>query len=172
MPDSHFRVMSVLISGRELLLHYSNRLLNFGIREGDCVIDYGCGPGAYIPKASQLVGNKGFDYAVDIHPMAITNVVEIIRKKGLTNVRTILAHGYECPLDDDVADVIFMLDAFHMIQDPQKLLVEIHRLLKPSGSFFLDDGHQSRQETKLKISLSGTWLLNKETKDHIQYVPV
>ena len=45
-----------------------------GISEGMVVVDYGCGPGRYVRKASQLTGFSGMVYAVDIHPTAIEMV--------------------------------------------------------------------------------------------------
>jgi len=171
MPDIHFRAMSVTIRAREAIFKSSNRLDNFGIQKGMTLIDYGCGPGAYVPKAAALVGEDGRVYAVDIHPLAIKTVNKMIKQRKLSNVEAVLAVGYECPLPDDVADLIFFLDAFHMIRDPDPFLNEIHRLLKPSGLLYLDDGHQPRQETKQKIAHSGLWLISTENKDHISYLP-
>lgn len=52
------------------------RLNDFDIMQGSVVVDYGCGPGRYIQKASELVGPAGRVYAVDISRMAI----DIVRK--------------------------------------------------------------------------------------------
>ena len=172
MPDIHFRAMSITIRAREAIFKSSNRLDKFGIEKGYTVIDYGCGPGAYVPKAAELVGEKGIVYAADIHPLAIEYVNKIIRQQELSNVKSVLVDEYHCPLPNDMADLIFLLDAFHMIQDPDIFLQEIHRLVKTSGVLFLDDGHQSRRATKQKITHSGLWSITNENKDHIKCAPI
>ena len=78
MPNSAFRIMSLFLSGREKSA--AAALTQFGIRPGDTVVDFGCGPGAYIRSASGLAGAKGRVYAVDIHPLAIKAVERKIKK--------------------------------------------------------------------------------------------
>lgn len=169
IPDLFYRGMALFIRAREALFKYSKRLETFGIQPGDTLIDYGCGPGGYIPKAAALVEAQGHVYAVDIQPLAVSDVAKLVEKRGLQNVTPLLAKGYSCPLDDDVADLIYMLDAFHMIEDPPALLSEMQRLLKPGGRLVLDDGHQSRRQTKKKVASSGSWKLVLENDDHLIY---
>lgn len=171
MPDLYYRIMAFFIHAREALFRYSNRLEDFGIQPGDCVIDYGCGPGMYVPRAAELVGENGRVYAVDIHQLAVADVEKLIEKRGLGNVEAVLAMRNSCPLDDNIAELIYMLDAFHMIVEPAVILNEIYRLLKPEGVLILDDGHQPRWETKQKVAASGLWKISSEKDDHIKYVP-
>ena len=78
------------------------KLEDFGIQEGDVVVDYGCGPGRYMKKASELVGEEGLVYAADIHNLAIEKVQNLISKHQLTNVEPVLVHGYDSGLDEVV----------------------------------------------------------------------
>lgn len=172
IPILYYRIMAFFIRAREAVFRYSKRLEDFDIQPGDSVIDYGCGPGMYVPKAAELVGENGCVCAVDIHPLAVADVEKLVEKRGLDNVKAVLANGYACPLDDNLADVIYMLDAFHMIEEPAIFLKEIYRLLKPTGMLILDDGHQPRQETKQKVATSGIWKITSENDDHIKYIPL
>ena len=46
--DFHFKGMSFLFKIRDLFLPRKNVLKEVGIRPGFHVLDYGCGPGAYL----------------------------------------------------------------------------------------------------------------------------
>lgn len=41
------------------------------------------------------------------------------------------------PLEDNFADNIFLFNSFYMIKEPERLLKEIHRILKSNGHVFL-----------------------------------
>jgi len=69
------RMMTAVMGIVDLLKKYSDK--NFetlGLKSGQTVIDYGCGPARYIRNASEAVGKSGKVIAVDIHPLAIKNV--------------------------------------------------------------------------------------------------
>ena len=172
MPDIAFHIMSFMIDIHEHFSHYSERLENFDIKNGSTIIDYGCGPGRYITKASQIVGNEGMVYACDIHPLAIKHVKKVISKNKLSNVKPILVKGYSCDLNDEVADSILVLDTFHMIKEPSIFLKEIHRLLKKNGTLIIDDGHQPREQTIAKIGNSSLWDIIEETDDYLKCIPI
>ena len=172
VPNIAFRLMSSSIRVNEFFSKYSSRLEKFNIKNGFTIIDYGCGPGRYVKKAAQLVGEEGKVYAVDIHPLAEEYVQKIIRKNELTNVAPVLVQGYSCPLPDNIADLIYILDTFHMIKDTNAFLKETYRLLKSSGILILDDGHQPRAKTKQKITASGMWSIFEENKDYLKCIPV
>jgi len=172
IPNIIFRLMSSSIRVNEFFSKHSSRLEKFNIKNGFTVIDYGCGPGRYVKKASQLVGEEREVYAVDIHPLAAGYVQKIIRKNELTNVTPVLVQEYSCPLPDNVADLIYILGTFHMIKDTNSFLKEIYRLLKNSGILILDDGHQPRAKTKQKITASKLWSIFEENKDYFKCMTV
>ncbi|MCP4118489.1 MAG: class I SAM-dependent methyltransferase [Desulfobacteraceae bacterium] len=135
---------------------------------GQTVIDYGCGPGRYLSRASVAVGPNGKVIAVDIHPIAMDKVKQVIRKQGLTNVRAVLAGGYITPLDSGIADVVYALEVFHMIADSSGFLAELSRLVKNEGVVIVEDGHQSREETVRKIKESGVLTIEAHTPSHLR----
>jgi len=172
IPDAAFIVMSFLIRIRNVLFPADRRIETFGIREGYTVIDYGCGPGVYVRRASELVGQTGRVYAVDVHKLAIESVNRIIGKYKLSNVETVLAYGYSCSLDDHIADVIYALDMFHMVREPAPFLHELHRLLKRNGYLIIDHGHQSRELAKAKMKESGVWDIVEEYRRGLKCAPI
>ena len=175
MSDKSFRMMSLFFKIVDFFFPYiKKRLKKFGIKDGMIVVDYGCGPGRYTLPIAEMVGIKGKVYAVDIHEMALKKVQEKIRKSGIKNIETSLAKEnndgeYNSGLPDNIADIVCAIDMFFIIKRPQEFLSEIQRILKPDGILIIDDGHQSRKETKQKIDRSGIFTIIEETKDHLKY---
>ena len=169
IPTIAYRMMSFVMNFVDLINNYSSKNFDtLGLKDGQIVIDYGCGPARYIEKASKTVGKFGKVIAVDVHPLAIKNVKTKIEKHELKNVEVILARGYTTPIDSKIADVVYALDMFHMINRPNELLKELSRLIKDDGIIIIEDGHQSRNETKRKIEGAGILNIIGETKSHVK----
>jgi len=96
--------------------------------------------------------------------MAVTMVMDLAAREGLANVPATLAHGYDSGLGDATADLVYGLDMFNMIQDPQAFLAELHRITRPGGVLVIDDGHQPRAVTLEKILRAKGWTIEKETE--------
>lgn len=148
------------------------RLDDFAIPRGAVVVDYGCGPGRYIRKASELVGPDGLVYAADISSMAIDIVRKKIEKNNLDNVVPVLLGDGSPAVADHCADIVYALDMFHQIEDPAAFLADIHRITKKDGVLFLEDGHQSREKTKMKIAQSDHWRIDLEHSRYVKLIPV
>ena len=54
MPNFAFRMMSFMFKVSDLFKNKTNYLDEFGIIKGSVIVDYGCGPGRYVRKASEL----------------------------------------------------------------------------------------------------------------------
>lgn len=143
------------------------RLDDFAIPEGGVVVDYGCGPGRYIRRASERVGPGGRVYALDINRIAIDIVKKKVRRYNLANVVPVLAGGREQAIADHCADVVYALDMFHQIGDPVGFLAAIHRVAKKDGVLYLEDGHQPREKTLEKIGRSGLWEIAGQSPRHV-----
>jgi len=169
MSDISFRMMALIFKLVDLMFPYINRRLKkFNIKEGMTVVDYGCGPGRYSTRLARLVGPKAIVYAVDIHELAIEAVKRKIERQGFNNIESVLANNYDSTLPDNVADVVCAIDMFFVIRKPTEFLAELKRILKKEGTLIIDDGHQSRSETKAKILSSGLWSIYEETRDHLK----
>ncbi len=174
MTDRSFKMMSITFKIVDLIFPYINRRIKkFNIEEGMTVVDYGCGPGRYTLPIAEIVGIKGKVYALDIHEMAIEKVQDKIKKLNIQNIETALSKGnddgeYNSGLAEDIADMVCAIDMFFIIKKPAEFLNEIRRILKPDGTLVIDDGHQSRKETKKKLVGSGIFTIIEETKDHLK----
>jgi ubiquinone/menaquinone biosynthesis C-methylase UbiE len=110
-------------------------LYKVGVREGQTLVDYGCGSGIFSIAAAKKVGGRGLGYAMDIRPQALTRLKEIATGDGLSNLKTILLDKsiVSVALSDDVADVVLLYDVLQEIQDKPRLMAEMYRILEPSG---------------------------------------
>ena len=172
MPDLAFRIMALMFKIRDIFIQKDKLLDEFGIRHGQIVVDYGCGPGSYIRKASELVGTGGKVYAIDIHELAIEYVKKRISKENLHNVTALVASKGRCPLNDDSIDLIYALDMFHMVANPIMFLKELNRISKPEGILFIDNGHQKRDKARTKINSSETWEIAEERRRYMKCRPI
>jgi len=55
-------------------------------------------------------------------------------RHGVLNIR---AKGEECPLSTDLADVVFCRNVLNHVEDPNRFLRQIARVLKPTGRLYL-----------------------------------
>jgi ubiquinone/menaquinone biosynthesis C-methylase UbiE len=172
MPDGIFWVMKQLFRLYYFIKPVDKYIAGFGIKDGDTVVDYGCGPGAFIKSASHLAGETGMVYALDVHEMAISSVNELIKKNNLKNVKTLLAKENTVSVPDDSADVIYAIDMFHMVKDSAGFLRELCRISKPEGKLIIEDGHQPRSLSIEKIKGSGCWKIIGENRRYMECSPV
>ena len=171
MPDWAFRGMSLVFSIRDWFVSVDKLLDRFELREGQVVVDYGCGPGSYISRASELVGRDGVVYAVDIQELAVKAINRKTAREGLYNVTGVHAKDGRCPLEDNTADLVYALDMFHMVSRPTPFLQELNRITKSSGVLYIDDGHQPRENAREKIVKSNAWDIVKETNKYMKCTP-
>lgn len=171
LPSLSFRLMSFVLSIRDVLFPAGKRLDRFGISEGSVVVDFGCGPGSYLERASQLAGRAGKVYAVDVHPLAILSIKHRAKQNNLGNVVPVLSTGYPVDIESQSADVIYALDMFHHVKDTDGFLRELHRLLRPNGFLFIESGHQPLDGARKKILKSDCWVITKEEKNLFECKP-
>ncbi len=163
MSDISFLGMSLLFRFRDFFRPRTDVLQEVGLQPGTTVLDYGCGPGAYIAATAALVGPSGVIYALDIHPLAVQRVGSIARKKGLTNVKTILSDG-RTGLPDQSVDVVLLFDTFHGLSHPDEVLRELHRVLKPAGLLSFSDHHLKEEAIVSGVTGTGLFALSARGK--------
>jgi ubiquinone/menaquinone biosynthesis C-methylase UbiE len=166
-----FRVMSLMLAVRDRLTSPWRLLDEFGIDRGQTVVDYGCGPGSYLRRASELVGPEGQVFAVDTQSLAVRAVNRRIETERLTNVTAVQSTSQKTSIPGETADVVYALDMFHMVIESGAFLRELNRICKRTGVLFIDNGHQTRDEARSKIRSSGSWEIVEETKRYLKCVP-
>lgn len=109
------------------------------MKEGQTVLDFGCGTGDFTIPAAQMVKESGKVYALDYFKRQLGIVKKRVEKEGLTNVETIHSDG-DTNLPDESVDVIWMCDVLHEIGKRRSVMEELHRVLKKGGSLVIYDG--------------------------------
>jgi ubiquinone/menaquinone biosynthesis C-methylase UbiE len=158
-----FRVTSLMLKIRDIIKPREVVLKEVKIEPGFHVLDFGCGPGSYSICAGRLVGDGGKIYATDIHPLALKSVRKKAGKAGLKNVETVLTNG-KTGLSDGSVDVVMLYDVFHHLREPEALLKEFHRVLKPGGLLSFSDHHMKEADIVSSVTNSGLFKLLETNK--------
>ena len=116
--------------------HISNDLTinNIELNPNDIVIDIGCGIGTAVKIASNIC-NKGKIYGID--PME--TLIKIAKKNidQPSNIEFIIGSVENIPFKDKSATKVIAINSIHHWNDYNKGLLEVNRVLKPEGSFFI-----------------------------------
>ena len=169
--DSHFKGMSFFFRIRDLFLPRKNVLAEVGIQPGYHVLDYGCGSGSYIAPLANLVGESGKIFALDVHPLAVQKVQRISSKKGFAYVNTIQS-DCQTDLPDQSMDVVLLYDTLHELDEAEKVLMELPRILKQAGILSLSDHHLKDDEIQSRVTEKGLFKLSKKGKKTFSFVKV
>lgn len=140
-----FALTCLWFAKRDRLMPPGEVLREAEIARGARVLDYGCGPGSYSIAAAQLVGSEGHVYAADVDPLAVERVRRIAAAKRLCNVTPILT-GCATGLQSGSIDVALLYDTYHDLTEPETVLREIWRVLKPGGVLSFSDHHLREDE--------------------------
>ena len=157
----HFRLMSIALRFRNLFMPPAKALGEVDIKPGSTVLDYGCGTGSYTIPAARSVGPSGKVYALDIHPLAVQQIQNAAAKKGLNNIETILT---DCAtgLENESVDTAFLYDVFHVLNNPEDVIAELHRVLKPNAVLSFSDHHMKENDILSGVTGSGLFRLTKK----------
>ena len=116
-----------------------NPFLEAEIKEGDTVLDLGCGAGVDVLVASHLVGKSGQVYGVDITPKMVEIAASHAKELNATNV-TILESSFDSvDLEDESVDVVISNGSINLTSCKESVFAEIYRVLKPNGKIFFAD---------------------------------
>ena len=128
-----------------------------GIREGQKVLDFGCGSGNYTIPVARIVGERGLVYALDQDKGALDGLMHKAELMGLKNIiRLDASPGSRIGLDNESVDVVLIFDVLHYYyfpraEDRKQLLHEVYRVLKPNAVVSLYPTHlESNMEPKLE----------------------
>ncbi len=117
-------------------------LSRFGITAGECVLDVGCGTGNLTRKLLERLDESGRVMAVDVSPQ----MIELAKAKN-PDPRSVFHVADVCclPVEDRSLDRVLCFSMWPHVEEPEKALLEIKRVLKPGG--FLHIWHIDSRET-------------------------
>lgn len=97
-------------------------------------LDLGCGTGEMLKLILQADHRKKL-YGIDLSE----EMLIVARSKLPDQVKLLLGDSESLPFPDSSFDVVYCNDSFHHYPAPQNVLREVHRVLKPGGTFLLGD---------------------------------
>ena len=109
------------------------------IKEGNVVLDLGCGAGFDCFIASKKVGNKGKVIGVDMTEEMIKKAKSNAEKIKIKNVQFILAEIEKLPFKEDSIDIIITNCVINLTPDKTKTFKEAYRVLKEMGKMYVSD---------------------------------
>ncbi|MGC1633316.1 MAG: arsenite methyltransferase [Gelidibacter sp.] len=109
------------------------------IKKGDTVIDLGSGAGNDCFVARHETGAEGKVIGIDFTPIMIEKARINAEKLGYNNVEFREGDIDAMPVNDVIADVIVSNCVLNLAPNKQKVIGEIHRVLKPGGHFSISD---------------------------------
>lgn len=109
------------------------------MKEGDVVLDLGCGPGLDLFLAAKRIGSTGRAIGLDMTPAMLAKARENIKMSGLTNVEVREGEMEHMPVDDNSVDWVISNCVINLSPDKEKVFSEIARVLKPGGRMMVSD---------------------------------
>jgi ubiquinone/menaquinone biosynthesis C-methylase UbiE len=128
----------LLINPIRSLSQNPRKTLQRFIREGDTVLDAGCGPGYFTTVMAELVGENGLVIAADIQEWMLEKVRRRVEKAGMPGrVRLHLAQADRLNVPSDHVDFALAFWMAHEVPDKDRFFSEILVCLKPGGTLLL-----------------------------------
>ncbi|MBA4390360.1 MAG: hypothetical protein C0399_05425 [Syntrophus sp. (in: bacteria)] len=117
--------------------HYDKYRKNFErlfsllpLKQGDRVLDVGCGAGVLVPSILECITATGILYELDFADKMIETNQNLHKEE---NIRFIVADAENTPLGNMSCDVVICFSCFPHFHDKEKALTNLSRILKPQG---------------------------------------
>ena len=155
-------------SEREIEELPETALDKIGIKPGMVVADVGAGVGYFSIRIAKRVAPTGKIFAVDVQPEMLAILKDRAAKAKVTNIQPILGSESDPRLPAASCDLILMVDVYHELSQPQRMLQKMKQALKSDGRLVLleyrkEDPHipirsehkMSVQEAKAEVEAEG-----------------
>ncbi len=113
---------------------YAAAVAELGLREGDRVLDAGCGTGRALPPLRAAVGRSGVVLGADLTPAMLEAAVRAGRDR---EGQLLLADVAALPLGSESLDAVFGAGLIAHLPRPEANLRELARVVRPGGTLAL-----------------------------------
>lgn len=120
------------------------------VKPGQAVCDLGCGNGYHTVPLAEAVGTKGRMFAVDLQPQMLVMLEQRTDDAGLDNVTFVEATVDDPKLPKASCDLVLMVDVYHELSHPVRVLQRVRRALKKDGRVVLVEFRAEDPEVPIK----------------------
>jgi SAM-dependent methyltransferase len=124
-------------SEREIEEEPDKALDALGPLSGLTVADVGAGSGYFSVRLASRVGPNGRVYANDLQPEMLKMLAARLARENVQNVTLVQGTTEDPKLPSSAIDLVLMVDVYHELSAPQKMLAAIRAALKPGGRLVL-----------------------------------
>ena len=110
-----------------------------GVKPGMIIGEVGAGRGRYTVFLAKEAGLSGKVYANDIDELSLAYLRGRSRRLGITNIETITGIMDDPLFPEKSLDMAIMVLVYHMLENPDILLENIKKSLKPGGTLVILD---------------------------------
>jgi len=111
----------------------SRAIKELKLEPGMVVADFGAGSGYYTERIARAVGPTGKVLAVDLQPEMLEMVGRRAKSRGITNIELVRSTPDDPRLPAGTIDLILMVDVYHELAAPQRVLRAMKAALSPRG---------------------------------------
>jgi predicted methyltransferase len=112
---------------------------HLGVGPGSVIADIGAGDGPDTWVFADIVGKDGKVFAEEIDGAKVTSLKGAAEKRSLSQVEAVLGAPDNPSLPEKAVDMAFMHFVYHHVTQPQEMLQEIWKSLKPEGYLVIVD---------------------------------
>ncbi|MEI7941562.1 MAG: class I SAM-dependent methyltransferase [Candidatus Riflemargulisbacteria bacterium] len=124
-------------------------LKDIGLKEGDCFLDFGCGPGFFTVPASQIVTKRGKVFALDIFEEMLQ---EVANANLSAPAELVKLYDSNIPLSDEIANLVFLAFVLHEVTEKKEIVSELYRTTKVNGKIAIIEWNETNTEKGPEVS--------------------
>jgi ubiquinone/menaquinone biosynthesis C-methylase UbiE/rhodanese-related sulfurtransferase len=109
------------------------------LRSGMTVVDLGAGSGVFTRRFARAIGPTGRAIGLDVDPNAVAAMTKDAASAGLANYEARLVKPEDPAIPAASADVVFVSNAYHHLDDRVAYFTRLRPSLKPGGRLVIVD---------------------------------
>ena len=134
---------------------------------GHVILDVGCGAGYFLSLIRDRYRAEGCEptvVGVDISAHQVSYMAERMHREGVPRVIAATGNGEFLPFADESFDLVTCSEVIEHIRNPKRALMEMRRVLKPTGMLLLSTPSMSAQRGWGQVLLPATTLVKFVTR--------
>jgi ubiquinone/menaquinone biosynthesis C-methylase UbiE len=131
---------------REKMLDPAVLWRGFGVEEPSSVVDLGAGTGFFAVRFAPRLARGGTIWACDTEPVMVAWMKDQLTPSQLARVTPLEIGENAVGLPDACADLVYLINVFHELEDASRMLWELLRLLKPGAPLAVVDWKKEPME--------------------------